>query len=318
MLAAAAEGQMRRMQQDSTLDNLQLPPGTATASVGALGRVRVVGRGEKVMVLIAGMGFGDEVWSEFMERRTATHRMFAVTLPGFGGTPPLPIPATPSRFADTPWIRSSVAALHTLLDTAHLERVTLVAHWAVATQVALLLALERPDRIEAVVLVGGALNATFPDQSRWTAAQRAASIDALGQRWFRTVTRDTWDDNNFMPHDYSANPRRGLFLWREAQKPLLAVWVRYLLEFYAVDHGPRLAELRVPVLVVHPDFTQPAFHVEAWNYMKGFTVDSWKGVTAPPGMLEFESVAGSRLFLMYDKPEELDRVVDAFLAHVRR
>jgi pimeloyl-ACP methyl ester carboxylesterase len=270
------------------------------------------------MVLIAGMGFGDEVWAEFMDRRKATHRMYAVTIPGFGGTAPAEVPAASSRFSDTPWINSSVTALRTLLDTAHLQRVTLVAHWAVASQIALRLALEHPERIAAVVLVAGALKATFPDQPPWTATQRAASIEAMGQRWFRTVTRDTWDDNNFMPYDYSVHPRRGLFLWREAQKPLLAVWVRYLLEFYAVDLGPRLAQLRTPVLVVHPDFTDPAFHVETWNYMKGFTVDSWSGVAAQPGMVEFRTIAGTRLFVMQDKPDELDRVVDEFLQRLTR
>lgn len=312
--------QARRMAQDSTLDNLRHASGTVTVPWGTLGRVTRTGAGDRAMILIAGMGFGDGTWTEFMERRKADYTMYAVTLPGFGGTAPLPMPASQARYADADWTRSAVAGVLALMDRERLTRVTLVAHWAIATQVALQVALEAPDRVQAVVLVAGAIRATFPAQASsrtWTADQRSQYAEAMAARWFRTVTRDTWDDNNYMPYDYAVNPRRGLFIWREAQAPSLPVWIRYLLEFYAVDLGPRLADLRVPVLVVHPDFDDPAYHVEQGiNYMKGFTVDGWAGVTGP--RLQQVTVPGSRLFIMYDQPDELNRVVDQFLASIER
>jgi pimeloyl-ACP methyl ester carboxylesterase len=323
LLAPTAPGQARRMTQDPKLDNLQHAPGTSTAPPGTLGRVRKVGTGPRSMVLIAGMGFGDSIWNEFMDRRLATHTMYAVTLPGFGGTAPLPMPVERARYAETAWIDSSVGALQELLVREDLRGVTVVAHWAVATQVALRLALAEPERVASVVLIAGALRATFPQQpasEQWTPEQRGQAMQVFADRWFKTVTRDTWDDNNYMPYDYAVNPRRGLFLWREAQAASVAVWVRYLLEYYAVDLRPRLPELRAPLLVVHPDFDDPGFYVEdpANNYMKDSTEGSWKGVAAVPNRLEFARVANSRLFVMYDKPDELDRVVDEFLARARR
>jgi len=309
--------QARSLAQDSTLDNLRHPPGTPTAAANTLGNVRKLGDGPRAMLLIPGLGFGDGIWTEFMERHRTEYTMYAVTLPGFGGTPPLAMPAEGSRFAETPWTRSALTAIEALLDRERLSRVTVVAHWALATQMALELALGHPDRIEAVVIVGGPLKSYYentPGMLEWTPEQRVRYVEGLGQRWFKTVTRRTWDDNNFMSYDYAIHPRRGLFLWREAQAPLLSVWIRYLLEFYSFDQTAELKRLRVPTLVVRPGFDDLAFHVEpGWNYMRNLCLDSWRGAVGASDRLEFATIPQSRLFIMYDRPEELDRVVAEFL-----
>jgi pimeloyl-ACP methyl ester carboxylesterase len=168
-----------------------------------------------------------------------------------------------------------------------------------------------------VVLAGGVLKSyyeTVPGMRAWTAEERARYADGLGERWFKTVTRRTWDDNNFMSYDYAVNPRRGLFLWREAQAPLLSVWVRYLLEFYAVDLTPRLKDLQVPTLVVQPGFDDPEFHVEEGrNYMRNLCLDSWADVRGTNPRLEIVTIPHSRLFIMFDQPEVLDRELARFL-----
>ena len=44
--------------------------------------------------------------------------------------------------------------------------------------------------------------------------------------------------------------------------------------------------------------------------MRNLCVDSWRG--AAGDRLEFVPIAGSRLFVMYDKPDELDQALAAF------
>lgn len=313
--------QTRSMVQDQALNNLRHPPGTETGAVATLGRVRHFGEGKKAMLLIPGIGYGESIWTEFMERHKAEYTMWAIALPGFGGTKPLPMPADESKFADTPWIRSSLQAIGELLDKEQVEKVTIVAHWALATQIALQLALEQPDRVEAVILVGGVLKMFYesnPETLTWTVEQRARFAEAMAVRWFKTVTRQTWDDNNFMTYDYAVNPRRALHLWREAQSPTLPVWIRYLLEFYSMDHTARLKDLRVPVLVVQPGFDDTAFYVdEGRNYMRNLCIDSWKGAAEMSSRLEFVTIPKSRLFIQYDQPEALDRAIAGFLRQAR-
>jgi pimeloyl-ACP methyl ester carboxylesterase len=319
--AAAVAAQERSLARDSTLNNLVHPPGYRTMPPGSLGAVRSTGTGTRHMVLIPGLGFSGSVFDEFMARRTTEYRMHAVTLPGFGGTAALPMPDKPGSYADAPWTRSAERAILALMDREGIRRATLVAHWALATQIALRLALDHPDRFDAVILLAGTAKsyyASTPAMLTWTAEQRARYADGMGQHWFRTVTRQTWDDNNFMPYDYAVNPRRGLFLWREAASPLLSVWIRYLLEFYAVDITPDLARLKVPTLVVKPGFDDPTFYVEPdRDYMRNLCHDSWRGAEHATSRLEFATVAGSRLFMMYDQPEQLDRVINAFLERAR-
>ncbi len=310
-------GQTRSLQQDSTLDNLRHASGVETAPWGTLGNMRRVGQGPRAMLLIPGLGFGDGIWTEFMERHAAAYTMYAITLPGFGGTTPLPMPPAGTPFAETPWTRSALQAIENLLDRERIGRVTIVAHWALAAQIALRLALDQPDRVAAVVLIGGPLKSYYentPAMLDWTVEQRGRYSDAMAQRWFRTVTRRTWDDNNFMTYDYAVNPRRALSLWREAAAPSLPIWIRYLLEFYSIDLAPRLRDLRVPTLVVQPGFDDPAFYVEPGrNYMRNLCLDSWREVAAASDRIEFVTIAGSRLFVMHDQPEALDRTIAGFL-----
>jgi pimeloyl-ACP methyl ester carboxylesterase len=192
-----------------------------------------------------------------------------------------------------------------------------MAHWALATQIALQLALEHPDRVDAVILIGGVLKSYYestPAMLAWTPEQRVRFADGMGQRWFRTVTRWTWDDNNFMSYDYAINPRRALWLWREAQGPSLPVWIRYLLEFYSIDPAARLKDLRVRTLVVQPGFDDPAFYIEpGMNYMRNLTLDSWRGAESLSDRLSFVRIAGARLFIMHDRPAELDGAIARFL-----
>jgi pimeloyl-ACP methyl ester carboxylesterase len=316
-----ANAQARSLAQDPTLNNLRLPPGTPTTLPGELGRSRIVGTGRKQMLLIPGLGFGDDIWTEFMERRAGEYTMRAVTLPGFGGTSPWPIDSA-ARFSGAPWTQLALAALESMLDRGGSDKVTIVAHWALAPTLALRLALARPDRVNAVVIIGGALrnyHEGIPGMAGLTFEQRTASVDRYADRWFRTITRRTWDDNNFMSYDYAVNPRRGLFLWREAEEPLLAVWIRYLLEFYASDPTPLLANLRVPVLLVEPGFDDPAFYVEnGRNYMRDLCIETWKDVVSGNPHFQVAVVPGSRLFVMYDRPAALDSIVDGFLNAIPR
>jgi len=319
---APAARQTRAMAQDPALNNFQHPPGTQLGAFETLGRVRKIGTGPRTMLLIPGLGFGDGIWTEFMERRRSDYTMYAITLPGFGDTAPLPLPAEGSRFAEAPWTRSAIQAIEQLLAKERIGRVTIVAHWALATQIALQLALDHPDQVEGVILVGGVLKSYYdatPRMMEWSIDQRARSTQELGEKWFKTVTRRTWDDNNYMSYDYAINPLRGLFLWREAQAPLLSVWIRYLLEFYSFDQTSRLKDLRVPTLVVQPTFDDAAYFVEPGRaYMRNLCIDSWRGARDVNSRLEFITVAESRLFIMYDQPEALDRALDAFLARAQK
>ena len=307
----------RILKQDASLDNLVDPPGYKTAKLGTLGGVLRVGTGEQAMILIPGLGFGGAVFNDFMEPLAGQYRMYAVTLPGFGGTPAPPCPSKETSFGDQTWTNSAVSAIEKLMKDEKIKDPIIVGHWLTGTQVALRLALKHPKEIKAVVILAGSARMLAGDAAQAqrisTAAKRVASVDQyMAPKWFKTVTRETWDDNNFLPGDYAVNPLRGLRLWREAFSPQLHVWIRYLCEFNAQDMCPELSKLSVPTLILKPGL-EGLQHDPGNNYMENYLHKSWDGCGQDNAKITFRTIPNARVCLWFDQSKEVNKAVLEFL-----
>ena len=213
-LAAPVQAQQKRMEQDPKLNNLAHSTGYKPCALGELGRVTSVGNGSRDMILIAGAGFGGDIFDGFMERHKNKYTMYAVTLPGFGRTAAPPMPNEGVSYGDQTWMRGAQQGIERLIAEKKMKRPIVVGHWLNATQIALNLALDNPDKIAAVVIISGIAKDNTVDMQLGrtvTPEERTKRIDSsMAPRWFKTVTRGTWDDNNFYPHDYARHPVRAL------------------------------------------------------------------------------------------------------------
>ncbi|MCI0330233.1 MAG: alpha/beta hydrolase [candidate division Zixibacteria bacterium] len=311
---------IRIMKQDSTLNNLVDPPGYQTAPLGTLGEVVHTGTGNQAMILVPGLGFGAHVFDEFMAGLSDQYRMYAVTLPGFGGTAAPPCSDGKISFGEQTWTSGGLAAIEKLIEEEKIENPILVGHWLGGTQIAVRLALKHPGKIKGVVLLSGAAKMLVTDTAYatyyGTPERRVSSIDKyLAPLWFKTVTRETWDDNNFLPGDYAVNPIRGLRLWREAASPKLHVWIRYLCEFNAQDISVEMPKLAVPTLLLKPGL-EGNFFDPGQNYMELFCLKSWEGSVEKNPKITVKTIPNSRACLWFDQPEEVNRAVVDFLKSV--
>lgn len=315
--ASQVSVQYRRYDQDPSLNNLVHRKGYKTCKLGDLGRVTKVGNGKQDMILIAGAGFGGDVFDGFMKSRTGEYTMYAVTLPGFGGTAAPPMPPAGTSYGQRTWTQAARKGVERLISEKKMKRPIVVGHWQTASLVALELALNNPDKIGAVIIISGvAKNATADKQvgRALTLKERADYIDQrMAPGWFKTVTRDTWDDNNYYPHDYARHPVRALQLWRQAYAATLPVWVRYLCENWAQDITLELDKLSVPTLILKPGFDEGMFVTPGRDYMRSYCHDSWKGVEQMSKLITIQTIEDSRVFIMDDQPEELDQAIAAFL-----
>ena len=317
--ALAQQTCQARMEQDPARDNLVHARDYSTAEPGTLGRVLREGQGPLDMVLVAGAGFGAEVFEGFMRAKGDRYRMLAVTLPGFGGTPAPPMPAPGTSYAERTWTLAASAAVAQLIEQEGLDRPVVVGHWLSGAQVALDLALDRPDLVRAAIAISGVPKFVPTSgsgmQEPGSPALRARMVDRyLAPQWFKTVTPETWHDNNFLPRDYAIHPLRALQLWRSAAEPPLPVWIRYLCEAWAHDGTARLAELEVPLLILEPDFD--ALYAEGpqtGEYMKAFLHEGWRGVEGRSDRITVETISDSRVFIMDDQPERLNEAIERFL-----
>ena len=89
------------------------------------------------MILIPGLGFGAGVFDEFMAGFAGEYRMYAVTLPGFGGTAAPPSPGATVSFGEQTWTNGAVAAIEKLIDDEKIDHAVVVGHWLTGTQIAL-------------------------------------------------------------------------------------------------------------------------------------------------------------------------------------
>ncbi len=308
---------IRIMKQDSTLNNLVDPPGYKTAQLGTLGEIVRTGTGNQAMILVPGLGFGAHVFDEFMAGFSGQYRMYAITLSGFGGTAAPPCPNTKTSFGEQTWTNGALAAIEKLMEEEKIQNPIVVGHWLGGTQIALRLALKHPEKVKAVILLAGSarLDMTGTQYASYyeTPAKRVASVDNyLAPQWFKTVTRETWDDNNFIPGDYAANPVRGLRLWREAASPKLHVWIRYLCEFNAQDITVEVPKLVVRTLILKPGF-EGLWHDPGQNYMENYCHKSWEGSVEKNPKITVKTIPNSRACLWFDQPDEVNRAVVDFL-----
>lgn len=318
-LAAPVAGQecRRIMEQDSTINNLVDPPGYKTSPLGTLGDVARVGEGEQTMILIPGLGFSRHIFDEFMTGLVGQYRMYAVTVPGFGGTPAPPYPAEKVSFGEQTWTNGAIAGIEKLIREEGIQKPIIVGHWLGGTQIALGLAMRNPDMARAVILLAGVARMLPTDSSYAkhvsTPERRVASVDTYtAPLWFKSVTRETWDDNNFLPGDYAVNPVRGLRLWREAATPALHVWVRYLCEFIAQDVSADMERLTVPTLLLEPGL-EGNFFDPGQNYMELFCHKGWEGAVETHPRMSVKIIPNSRACMWFDQPEAVYQAVVDFL-----
>ena len=74
--------------------------------------------------------------ANFMESRKEEFTMYAVTLPGFGGTPALPMPPEGTSYGEQTWTRSAITGLSDLIRDEEIEAPIVVAHWINASGIA--------------------------------------------------------------------------------------------------------------------------------------------------------------------------------------
>lgn len=247
--SAAAQSPVR------SIDNLVIPANVPRTPVGTLGHVEVLGSGSVPLILIPGGPHTWHVWRGFAQRNVDRYTMYAVTLPGYGGTP---VPEFTERdsIEGRAWTAGVTAALRRLIETRHLDRPVIVANHLMAAYYAVRLSAALGCRVGGIVAIasdpisGDALRYAVPR----TPAERR---QGLHERWipfFRSVDSTTWSRGAFQPASLSADSARGAALFRDQMATPLYTQIRYYLEYLSDDLSSELRALSVPMLSLVPRF----------------------------------------------------------------
>lgn len=333
-------------ERDERPDNLRQPPGMETVPLGTLGHVERRGHGGTHLLLIPGAGFGWSVWEDFMARNADRFTMWAVTPPGYDGTPPPPMPESVD-VTNRVWSDALVAALARLIDEEELDDPIVVGHHMLGDYYAMRLALEHPDLVSGLVVAAGmpaAPTYRTEDGERRPATEqeRAETVRGQLQPTMRHATREFFVQNQFPSRFFSRDEERAEELYQQQIDNPISTQVRYALEYYTSDLTRELDGLEVPMLVVQPlpwesfagfievfednlrqmlgeDADLEQALLERYGSWEAFReeqsgVARWRNDLADaPEQMETEVVRNSAQFVMYDRPEEFDRILAGWI-----
>ena len=249
----------------------------------------VHGEGPAVALVHAGIA-DSRMWEPQLRTFSETHRVVRVDLPGFGNSP----------FESD--IVSYRGAIHDALDGAGVDRAAVVGT-SLGGRAALEFALESPDRVSALVLVGAGI-----DDHEWSevverfveeeeAALANGDLDAavtanLGL-WIAGPRR-TLDDVDPHVRDLVAEMQRQAFRLGKGHDDLQA-------DRLDPPASTRLTDIKVPTLVVTGDEDIEDIQVIADRLAREI-----------PGA-ERATIAAAAHLPSLERPEEFDRIVLQFL-----
>lgn len=307
--------------QDSTLNNLMLPEGYVTSAYGAIPHYSKSGKGKNTLILIPGWGFDETVFSDFVRANKKRYTIYSVTIPGYGKTSAPPLPKEGTSFGDHYWNKSVLTGLLKLIEDQRLDHPIVVGHFVQGAQVAIRLAIDYPDKVGGVIVLGGPakfvplLNGKIMQYPLEMAIRYTDNISA--PKFYRTVTKDYFDQNNYMREVYSLREDMAATLWKQNASVPLPVMIRYLLEFHTTDITLETQKIKCPVLVLRPSFKKEwlsDLQNGTVNYIKPQFIDSWEEMRSKNPLIEIQDIPNSSSFVWKDQPDETYEKVLKFIS----
>lgn len=303
-------------------------PPRGSTPLGSLGAVEKRGRGPIPMILIADLRTDWSLYRNFMDRNAERYTMYAVTLPGYGGSPAPPRPET-LDLKTTPWWDGAEKGVISLIEKNSLNKPVVIG-MAASSYLATRLAVNHPDKIRAAVAIGGNVYSAFrslsnPDYPA-TPEERPDVLmkqpDAIGMivefmpaltpsresAEARIKTLPPAQLNQFSAGIREIDRARALAIDDAVSSDPRAY--RYNVERFASDLTGALKNLRVPLLAI------PAIHDDNSPGQGGPAPSQWyeakmKYPAIPLTVAPFEN---TRTYVTEDAPQELDRAIESFLA----
>ncbi len=245
-----------------------------------------------------------------MDRNKDKYKMYAVTIPGYGGTP---IPDLPVNTRETPWRNHALEGLSELIDEYALDDLTVIGHsWG--TMLAVQLASMRKDAISRVVSVDGSIESTswqppseaerlaqadqiiedyeakLSNAEEWSKFNGASMGLALGNK--DSITTETMNYRIKLLTSFMATNR----------KEMMQYWRENML----VDLTARLQDISVPILDIQ-SFTGGDQDIQKAQYLA--TLQE----ALAPSNVKLLVMYDTKHFIMYHRPLKLDCIIQDFI-----
>jgi len=302
---------------DVSRNNLRFNADYKTLPPAERPRVIRAGRGRDPLILIPGVYSGGHAFDGFISRNQSRYACYLLTPPGLNGTPARPLPPETTSYGEYTWTRSLERDILDLIRKENLHRPIIVAHGSPGSTAAEDLAVQSPDILGGVIEIASVAVQFAPSIREpgrpATLDERIGAVDAAwAQKWFKYVTPETWESNNYPSSMLANDPDRAERARVELEAAPLPVKIRYLTEFMASDHSVQLTSVTVPLLVLRPGFNETLLANPANGWFTSFFLDSWNPFSGN-GRIHVITIPNARALVLDDQPKAADAAVAAFV-----
>ena len=302
---------------DTRRNNFRYDAGYRTLGDDRPAPVITKGRGRERLILIPGVYSGDHAFDGFIQRNSSRYTFFIVTPPGLGGTSARPLPPETTSYGEFTWTRRLERDIAGVIARGHLERPIIVVHGFPGSLAAEEMASEHPDLIGGIVEVASMpvqFSPSARDPRRQTTPEERIVVvnEGWAAKWFKYVTPDTWESNNYPAEMFSNDRARAERTRLEVESTPLPVKIRYLCEFMASDHTAQLLNLSVPLLALRPGFNETVLADAANAWFKSSLQDSWIVFSKNPN-IRLLTVPNARALILDDEPSVADEAIGSFV-----
>lgn len=317
LLTTEARCQLERLSKDTTINNLVLPIDYTTSEYGSIPKFRKIGRGKQSMILIPGLGFDDTVYDDFVSIYAKQYTCYVTCVPGFGSTHAAALPPNGTSYGDQYWNNGVLIGIINLIKKEHIQKPVIVGSFVQGVQLALRLAIDYPDNVARVIVMGGAAKFVFMNKGIPTVFPLPALIKYTDKQtryqWFQRMPSSEFIDGNYRPEIYSLDSAKGTLLWTQVAKVPTPVMVEYLCEFIASDVTLEVDKIKCPVLVLRPRFSDLVLSETINNYVKPQFIDAWEGLQTKNPLVKVVDISNAASFVWKDNPLDAYSAIDLFL-----
>jgi pimeloyl-ACP methyl ester carboxylesterase len=309
---------------DTGRNNFRFPADYKTLADNQPPLITRKGQGRETLILIPGVYSGKEVFDGFIARNQSQYKFYVVTPSGLNGTPARPLPPETISYGELTWTRRLERDVLDLIKREKLTKPVIVTHGFPGSLAADEIAVQHPEILGGVIDIAVMPPQFFPspkDPTRNTPATPAERVEVVNegwaQKWFKYVTPETWESNNYPREMFTNNLDRAEQVRRQVEAAPLPVKIRYLSEFMAADHSSELAHLQVPLLALRPGFTEKVLADPANSWYKTSFQTSWDAFSRN-SHIQLLTISNARALILDDQPKLADDAIATFVEHLAK
>lgn len=300
-----------------SVNNFVLPLNYRTSEPNAIPHFIKAGKGKQTIILIPGLGFDESVFTDFIKANKKHYTIYCITIPGYGNTQAPAVPAQGTSFGEQSWNKSVLTGIARLIDNEKINKPIIVGHYVQGTQLALRMAIDYPDKVGGVIILGGVPKFISVNQGKpieYPLQSTIAYTDTIiASKWFGAIDKTSFDKGNYLPEVYSLNPAVAKALWQQVSSVPLPVMVRYLCEFFASDVTLEMNKIKSPVLALLPSFNNSVLENPVNNYILPQFITKWETLARENTFIKYKKIQNAASFIWKDNPEQCYQIISHFI-----